>query len=448
MKITLTPDTTHRIREALGSDVDLAPEVVPSVLARLAVESPAVYSKVLEELSGSQIRLDSEDELRRRRRRGMLRRLLFSWGEYESGVGDRLLEKRHIAAAVPLALAVLTISLLVLSLVLGHRAGPARTAVAKEPVGAVARPETRSPSIVARRPEPAAGDAMIAAPRPAPAKPPRRSVSTEMLPVPALPSGFLGLPDAPGLTGRGLGNPVVVSLQANARDAGPGGEPGAGGPSPIVYNRLADADSTPHETVGHLTDPALPKTSGSALGPRTSNGPVPSLVPGTRFPATLLTGVIVVPGGTPVPVAVEAADPHGIWVGQAVLGAGDRVQVTVALPVQNRADGVRGIALDPERLVPGLPGKTTVRHSSTVAAMTTAALQAASDYAQAAARQVSIGMYGGLGSIVGGQHSDAWTYLAARLAQDLQARGAPGGWVSTTEIPAGTHLIILITGAS
>jgi hypothetical protein len=449
MKITLTQETIHRIREALGSDVDLGPEVVPSVLARLAVEAPAVYSKVLEELSGSQIRLDSEDELRRRQRRGMLRRLLFSWGEYESGVGDRLLEKRHIAAAVPLALAVLTIALLAFSLVLGHRAAPARTAVVEKPFRAIVRPETRSPSIVVRQPDPTTGDAMIAAPRRSPVSPPGRSASAGMLPVPALPPGLWGLPDAPGLTGRGLGSPVVVSLQANAREAGSGGERGTGGLSPIVYNRLADADSTPHEAVGHLTDPTLPKISGSALGPRIPGGLVPSLVPGTRLPATLLTGVVVVPGGTPVPVAVETGDPHGIWVGQAVLGPGDRVQVTVALPVQQRADGVRGIALDPERLLPGLPGRTTIRHSSAVAAMATAALQAASDYAQAAARQVSIGMYGGLGSIVvGGQQPEAWTFLAARLAQDFQARGAPGGWVSTTEIPAGTQLIILITGAS
>src|ERR1700737_1087811 len=123
MKIALNTETTQRIRDVLGADVDLAPERVPGVLARLAVEAPAVYSQVLEELSGSQIRLDSEEEFRRRRRRGVLRRLLFSWGEYETGVGDRLLEKRHIAAAVPLALAVLTMTLLAFSMMFGHHAG-------------------------------------------------------------------------------------------------------------------------------------------------------------------------------------------------------------------------------------------------------------------------------------------------------------------------------------
>ncbi len=80
MRISLSEETRSRIREVLGNDVDLAPDVVPSVLARLAVEAPAVYSQVLEEISGSQIRLDSEGEIRRRQRRGVLRRIPFRSG--------------------------------------------------------------------------------------------------------------------------------------------------------------------------------------------------------------------------------------------------------------------------------------------------------------------------------------------------------------------------------
>ena len=124
MQIALSPKTAQRIREALREDVDLAPDLVPGVLARLAVEAPAVYSQVLVELSGSQIRLDSEDQLRRRQRRGTLRRLLFSWGEYETDVGDRLFAKRNVAAAVPLSIAALTLTFLAISLALGHRAVP------------------------------------------------------------------------------------------------------------------------------------------------------------------------------------------------------------------------------------------------------------------------------------------------------------------------------------
>src|SRR5713226_5366133 len=121
MRISLTPETAQRIRDALGSDVDLAPEGTPTVLARLAVEAPTIYSEVLSQISGSQIRLDSENELQKRQRRGMLRRLFFSWGEYETSVGDRLLAKRHIAAAVPLSLAAVTLLLLAVALVFGHR---------------------------------------------------------------------------------------------------------------------------------------------------------------------------------------------------------------------------------------------------------------------------------------------------------------------------------------
>jgi len=166
-----------------------------------------------------------------------------------------------------------------------------------------------------------------------------------------------------------------------------------------------------------------------------------------RLQATLLTGALVIPGGSPVPVIVETGDPRGIWMGQAVLGPGDRIQVTLVLASHDRVGGARGIALDAERLLPGLPGRTTVRHSSAATALATAALQAASDYAQAAARQGSITVLGGLGFVtLGGQVPEPWTYLAARLAQEFQARGSAGGWVTTTEISAGTQFTILVTG--
>jgi hypothetical protein len=446
MRVSLTPETTRRIREALGNDVDLAPDVVPSVLARLAVEAPVVYSQVLEELSGSQIRLDSEQELRRRQRRGMFRRLLFSWGEYETGVGDRLLDKRHITAAVPLALAVLTMTLLAFALLVGHRVIPSPAhpiAVIQRPPKGIVRPETRIPSLVAPRPNPIMRDETIGATRLAPGGPLGRSSIAGMMPVPALPPGLAGLPESPTIAGRGLGSPVVVNLPA--REAGARGEPGAGAPSPIVYNRSADADSAQQVTV----DPAALKTARSAPGIRTAGVSASSLVPGMRLQATLLTGVLVIPGGSPVPVIVETADPRGIWVGQAVLGPGERIQVTLVLASHDRADGARGIALDPERLLPGLPGRTTVRHSSAATALATAALQAASDYAQATARQGSITVLGGLGPVaIGGQVPEPWTYLAARLAQEFQARGTAGEWVTTTEISAGTQLMILVTGAS
>ncbi len=445
MKISLNEETIQRIRAALGNDVDLAPDLVPSVLARLAVEAPSVYSEVLGELSGSQIRLDSEEEFLRRRRRGMLRRLLFSWGEYESGAGDRLLDKRHVAAVVPLLLALFTTMLLAFSLVVGHRVspGPAQpTVVAHTPLRTVVRQEMGISPIVPRR------DQLVATP--SPSSPLSHSSFARMLPVPALPPSLSGLPDSPGFFPRGLGSPVVVSLQDSpTRQFGARAERGAGGLPPVVYNRSTDVDSTRRETTEHLADGAASKTAEASPATRGTGSAVPSLVPGTRLPATLLTGAVVVPGGSPVPVVVETSEPHGIWMGQAVLGPGDRVQVTLSLATQNRTGGMRGIALDSDRLLPGIPGRTTVRHSSTAAAMAAAALQATSDYAQAAARQGSISMFDGLGSIVvGGQLPEPWTYLAARLAKEFQAPGTPGGWVTTTEIPAGAQLTILITGAS
>jgi len=444
MKISLNEETIQQIRAALGNDVDLAPDLVPSVLARLAVEAPSVYSEVLGELSGSQIRLDSEQEFLRRQRRGMLRRLLFSWGEYESGAGDRLLDKRHVAAVVPLVLALFTTMLLAFSLVVGHRVSPAPaqpTVVAHMPPRTAVRQEMGISPPVPRR------DVLVATP--SPSSPLSNSSFTKTLPVPALPPSLSGFPDSPGFFPRGLGSPVVVSLPDNpTRQLGGTVERGAVG-LPVVYNRSTDVDSSRREITDHPADGAASKTAEAPPATRGTSSAPPSLAPGTRLPATLLTGVLVVPGGSPVPVVVETSEPHGIWMGQAVLGPGDRVQVTLSLPTQNRTGGTRGIALDSDRLLPGIPGRTTVRHSSTAAAMAAAALQATSDYAQAAARQGSINVFDGLGSIVvGGQLPEPWTYLAARLAKEFQAPGTPGGWVTTTEIPAGVQITILITGAS
>jgi hypothetical protein len=451
MKIALNTETTQRIRDVLGADVDLAPERVPGVLARLAVEAPAVYSQVLGELSGSQIRLDSEEEFRRRRRRGVLRRLLFSWGEYETGVGDRLLEKRHIAAAVPLTLAVLTMVLLVLSLALGRREipRPAFTAgVHRQPGPHVVRQATELPPLGIPRQDPIRNKMIGAAP-PSLSSPLSRSAIANMLPVPALPPGLPGLSDPSGLGARSLGSPVVVSLQGSAGHQGrSGGDSAAAALPPVVYNRTTDAESTRRETADPI-GVASANASASPHGTGTAGGVAQALAPGTRLPATLVTGAIVIAGGSPVPVVVETAEPHGIWTGQALLGPGNRVQVTLTSANQNRASGARGIVLDPDRLMPGLVGRTTVRYSSAAAAMATAALQAASDYAQAAARQGSIGVFDGLGSItVGGQLPEAWTFLAARVAREFQARETPGGLVTTTEVPAGARLIILVTEGS
>jgi hypothetical protein len=397
--------------------------LVPGVLARLAVEAPAVYSQVLAELSGSQIRLDSEDQLRRRQRRGTLRRLLFSWGEYETGVGDRLFAKRHIAAAVPLSIAALTLTLLAISLALGHRA---TSESAQRPPVAPPRRDP-APAIVSRPPAVRQEELL------------RELGASPVRPVgyPSFASSFpparSGLADTLEFAPRSPGNPVVFNIQESAaREAGPRGGSSPGATSPVVYNRATDREVAQIEPTTHTT---------------AAVSPPPPLAPGTRIPATLVTGAVVVPGGSPMPVVVETANPTGVWIGQAVLGPADRVQVTVALTVQNRGDSVRGVALDPEHLIPGVPGRTTVRHASTAASMAAAALGAASDYAQAAARQGSVIFPEWWGLGVSGQVPPAWTYLATRVSQEFGARGTTtGGWVMTTEIPAGTPIIILVTG--
>ena len=444
MRIALADETRQRIRDVLGNDVDLDPEVVPTVLARLSVEAPAVYSQVLEELSGSQIQLDSEAELRRRRRRSLLRRLLFSWGEYETAAGDRVLEKRHIAAAVPLALALLTAVLLGITLISGRRTVPSvvpHPAAVRSPVRGGDQEGRRW--ILSPRSLPVVPEESLRR-RPSPSRPTGQAPTATTLP--SVPSGLPGFPDTAGLMGR-LGGPVVVTPQTGPdRETARTPEPPRA-TSPVVYNRAADADPQRRDGSGGLSDPTPARERGAA-GADSAAAAVP-FAPGARLSARLATGALVVPGGPPVPVVVESEDPHGTWVGQAVAGPGDRVQMTLTLTAQRRKEGARAIALDPAGSLPGLPGRTTMRHASAAAALAAAALQASSDYAQAVARQGSLGVSSVWGPLVlGGQVPEPWTYLASRLAQDFQARGTQAGWVTTIEIPAGTPLIILITGAS
>jgi hypothetical protein len=161
----------------------------------------------------------------------------------------------------------------------------------------------------------------------------------------------------------------------------------------------------------------------------------------------LVTGVVLVSGGPPVPVVAETETPRGIWLGQAILGPGDRVQVTVQLTGQDRAELVRGLALDPEHLIPGLTGRTSMRHPAVAAAVTTAALQAAADYAQTVLQQGGPGIFAGWTQFPGIPAAPAWTYFASRLAQAVEPHTTAGTLLATTEIPAGAPIILLIIGA-
>ena len=402
MRISLTPETAQRIRDALGDGVDLAPESVPAVLARLAVEAPSIYSEVLAQISGSQIRLDSESELHKRRRRNALRRLFFSWGEYETGVGDRVFAKRRIAAAVPLSAGALTLVVLAAALVVGHRPIPStgpRSAAPDMPA------QTRmftpgGPAIRSR----------IGGPPPFPS-----------FPAPAASAGFAVRPS---------GSPIVARTETDpARD--PGVSARSGTALPVIYNRTAGS------TGDHPAEPAGEAVESTRL-----------LGAGTRLSGRLVTGILVVPGGPPAPVVVEAGDPPGIWLGQAVLAPGGRVQITLQLAGQDRGHAVRALALDPERLVPGLTGRTSMEPPAAGPAMATAALGAAADYAQTAARQGTVGAFDGWDPFSGGGPAPAWTYVAARLAQALDTRGLSGTRMPATEIPAGAQIVILVMGGS
>ncbi len=454
MEISLRPSTADRIRAALGDDVDLSPGAVPTVLARLAVEAPGIYSDVLTEISGSQIRLDSERELQRRRRRGLLRRALFWWGEYESEAGDRLVAKRHVAAAVPFGLAALILIMLAVSSTVGHRAAPtarrlparASTPAVRGEPGHAARRVPAPPSLV---PAPASADLLIADPK-TPAAP---------LPTPPLPPAWPWVPSTAGP--ESPGNPVVFSRVPAPRSADPAGiRPDAAGPRPpVVYDRgealvasRADSDrpAGPALDTGDPARAAGPSVETPQVGAALVVAGAPGATrwtTGQRVQARLATGVVVVADGPPVPVVAESAEPKGIWLGHASLGPEGLVQVAFTLAAAGASAAVRGVALDPARLAPGLPGRTALRHPQAAGAVAAAALQAAADYAQALARQGQVTLVDGWAQLASGSPAPAWAYVAARLAAGLDPRGAAGGPVATTEIDPGTPLVILLTEA-
>jgi len=427
MEITLRPETADRIRLALGDDVDLAPAAVPSALSRLSVEAPAIYSEVLAEISGTEIRLDSERALAHKRRRAAWRRALFSWGEYQSDAGDHLIAKRHVAAAVPLGLAGLLLLALAGSALLGHHPSGAagRASASARPHAAIAPRAARS-----------AVRAVVAPSIPLPAVPP--------LPIPSAESSAAwdlagGIPASPRTNAVSPGNPLVLVFDSGPPSRSATAPPSAGVtagrsdalPSPIVYEHPADNAPTADVVPARPAPPAEPARDDARW------------TTGERVSARLATGIVAAPSGSPTPVIAETIDPAGTWLGQATLGLDGRVQV--AFTLAGGTESVRGVALDPVQLVPGLAGNTTLRQPQAAAAALTAATQAAAAYAAALAQQGQLALSGGWATLALGQPGPAWTYLASSLAGSLAPRSGVPGPIETSDIAVGTPLLILVT---
>jgi hypothetical protein len=429
VEISLSPQSAARVRAVLGDTVDLSPAEVPQVLARLAEEAPDVYSRVLDELSGSDIRLDSERALHRRHRRSLLRRLLLGWAEYESEAGDRLVAKRRVAAAVPIALAAVMLALTGFSALLGrpHRASrptavrlvPPAASVAAAHAAVLLRASVRT-KIGQRR---VIGRAASAPPRSRSSLPPVPPFALPVLPA-----------------GRPIGDSP---------------------PTPLVFNRVPAADGTgvrrsdaePRSPVVYARD-AGPETTAAGVpstpGPNrasTSAGAAPSA--GDRIPARLVTGIVAASGTPPVPVVATGVNDGSTWLGQAAVQPDGRVTIAFRLADTHEtgaggAAATSGVALDPDHLSAGLPGKVVVRRRAAAAVAMGAVVQAASDYAQALARAGQITITDSAGSLTAADPGPAWTYAASRLGDALGSE-APGATIETVEIPAGTSLVILVT---
>jgi len=425
MEITLRPATADRIRQALGDEIDLAPTSVAAALARLAVEAPATYSEVLAEISGTQIRLDSERALVQKRRSAVWRRLLFSWGEYQSDAGDRLIAKRHVAAAVPLGLAGLFLLALVGSAVWGHRpplvAGQTGIATPPRPIVA-ARVRAGGariaplPSLPAVPPFPSAGDPV-----------PWDLANVNLAPVRTDPAP----PGNPLVLTFDVTQPSHLAAESSLTGTIAGREAALASPIVYQYEHTAESAST---TEGASPHPAADTELQREAGRWTT---------GQRVSAHLATGIVAAPSGSPTPVIAETTNPAATWLGQATVGADGRVQIAFALA--GAADGVRGVALDPVHLTPGLVGNTSLRQPEAAAAALTATMQAAASYARALAQDGQITLSGGWAELASGQPGPGWTYFASSLADSIAPRSGVPGPIETSEIAAGAPLLILVT---
>ena len=434
MEIALTAESASRIRAVLGDAVDLSPAAVPEVLAQLAADAPDVYSQVLSQLSGSDIRLDSEHALHRRHRRLALRRALFGWGEYESDAGDRLIAKRRVAAAVPVALAIVLLAFAGLSALLNGSRRTAAPAAAR-----VLRPAAAPPS--AKLALIHLGALRAVAAQTFPVTPPgvtRGGSYVRLPPVPALsippsPSGF----GAPALPSSIVFSRVPASTNALA-------SADAAQRSPVVYARDlgADAGDAPAQRV---------LASGAAGGMQAG---APRRV-GDRIAAWLVTGIVVAAGVPSVPVIAESTD-GSTWLGHAhaepdgrvhiSFGPADRGGVGSFAVLPATLGATSGVALEPDQLTAGLPGRVVVRRRAAAAAAIGAIVQAVSDYMQAVAHAGQVTVTEGTTQVSIGGPAPGWTYAASRLADALNPQ-ASGTTIETIEVPARTRCIILITGA-
>jgi hypothetical protein len=161
-----------------------------------------------------------------------------------------------------------------------------------------------------------------------------------------------------------------------------------------------------------------------------------------------------------VPVVAESAPDGSTWLGQAIAGPDGRILVSfqsaglagsqgesmtqgsLSVPASAR---LHGVALEPDRLTAGLPGRVVIRRRAAAAAAIGAVFQAASDYVAALARVGQVTVADGTEQVSFGAPAPGWTYVAARLAETWSANAS--GTIATLEIPAGTPCIILITEA-
>ena len=174
-----------------------------------------------------------------------------------------------------------------------------------------------------------------------------------------------------------------------------------------------------------------------------------ALQPGTRIPATLVTGIRVTEQ-TSIPVVAETKGnwcrngqcPNITWLGTARLSAGDRVEVTLKeAVVDTEPRSVSAVSLGDDETI-GLQATTQNATVEVARDLLQSAVGGASDYLEALVSQKQITFQDGA-VIQEGQVPGIETFILGRFAELISPPATLSEQVKVASVPAGTTFTIL-----
>lgn len=204
-----------------------------------------------------------------------------------------------------------------------------------------------------------------------------------------------------------------------------------------------------------MSPQAAPGAGGPAAPPQGAppRSDVPSFQVGDQFTVTMLTPLAVSPAWQAIPAVAQAVDgPLSGWrvLGTASMGQDGSIQIAwkkAVSPDGRTSVDISGVAYDPQEGKPGVPhAQTQVMAPQAARTALSGTLQAIAQYVQDQIQAQQVQVVGSLATI-SSQVPPFWQVLAQQLATGFQpAPVQTGGTVMVARIPAGTPIVVFITG--